>query len=248
MLVLSKPHLNLTKALLPTMAFMLTLFPTGVQAQGTDQRQIEDNLAAASGGVPSILLQYASVVSAAYTITITRAPVTTSTGAVIYEDITLQFAVGATGQITFASSEPTVVPSPNLLVAGFEAGTYVNAAVGENMGFVLAGPGIGAGVSVWSITLAATYWYATTPGNATFWVGPIANSPIAARLTAAKITSNDWSYGVLGTQEAYAAPYWSVGDLLGFSQVGNTVTVARFTNNLKVDVNLPVDQFTYTLK
>ena len=203
-------------------------------------------MAADSSGVPAILLQYASVVSAANTVTITRAPVTTSTGALIYEDIALQFAVGAGGQITFAFAEPTVVPSPILLVAGFEAGTYVDADF-DNMGFVLAGPGIGVGVSVWSVTLAATHGTGTTPSNATFWVGPIANSPIAARLKAANITSTNWSYGVLSTQEFYLAN-WALGNLLGFIQVGNTVTVARFTNNTGIDVNVPVDQFSYTLQ
>ena len=200
---------------------------------------------------PNILLQYASVVSAGNTITISRAPVTGATGTTTYDDISLQFAVSAAGKVTVASGYPKVGASPNLLVGAFKAGTYVGASFpGGNMGFVLTGPGVGQGVTVWNVATASGYNYATTPGNATFWVGPLSNSPIAARLNVAKITSTNWTYGILGTQSdgrEGANDTWNTNDILGFSQVGNTITIADFTLSGS-DQNTPADQFVYTLK
>ena len=138
---------------------------------------------------PAVQLQYASTVAAGNTITISRAPVTTSTGALIYEDVTLQLAVGASGQITVASGYPKVVTSPTLLVGGFQAGTYVGPLGIDSgkMGFTLIGPGIATGGTEWSILAAAGYDACTVPGNATFFVGPahqqshLFNTPQASR-------------------------------------------------------------------
>ncbi len=242
------------KTLLAAAVLALAIVPSTLQAQTEDHADPgQQEAEAAPETTPSILLQYASAVNVGQTMTISRAPVTTSAGALIYEDITVQFAVGAGGQITVAPGYPKYALSPNLLVAGFQAGTYVGPVLNTSdklaMGFALTGPGIGAGATAWSIALASGYDPCTTPGNATFWVGPLASSPIEARLAAAKITSIDWSYGVLGTQDCgHGRGYaWSTDGLVGFSQVGDTITVASFSFG-GTDYNTPQDTFTYTLK
>jgi hypothetical protein len=118
------------------------------------------------------------------------------------------------------------------------------------MGITLAGPGIGSGVTSWSIATAPGYDYCTIPGTAEFWVGSLTSSPIAARLKAAKITSTDWSYGELGPVTCIPGingNNWQTNGLIGLSQVGNTVTVASFSVD-GVDYSQPVDELTYTLK
>lgn len=71
----------------------------------------------------------------------------------------------------------------------------------------------------------------------------IANYPCAARLGKAGITSAVWSYGVGNGSGAI----WGANDFLGFSQVGNTLTIARCTSGFSsTDQAAPVDQITYT--
>ena len=250
MLSLRKLHLNLGKYLLSAAAFALAVLPAALLAQTEEpaaQPEVTDNATsetATTTALPAIQLQYASVVSAGSTFTISRAPVYTSTGALVYEDISLQLAVGANGQITIAAGYPKYVVSPALLTSGFAAGTYVGpeGVDKEQMGFVLTGPGIGAGVTEWTIKAAPTYDPCTSPGDATFWVGPLANSPIAARLKQYNITSTDWSYGITGVQNCYQTE-WGANTVMGLSRVGNTITVGVFSEG-----NLPSYQYTYTLK
>jgi hypothetical protein len=75
-------------------------------------------------------------------------------------------------------------------------------------------------------------------------VGPIANSPLAARLKAAGITSTAWSYGVTGGEACFGT--WPDDGLIGLSQTGNKLTIVGFTNNTG-DKNEPVDTISYTL-
>jgi hypothetical protein len=228
---------------------------THAQQQEPYAEQERDEISPyATSATPSIALQYASIVSTGNTITISRAPVTNSAGALVYDDITLQLAVGANGAITSASGYPKWVASPNLLVGAFEAGTYLGPSNIDSgkMGIVLTGPGIGSGVTVWSVAAAKGYdGTCTVPGNATFWVGPLANSPITKRLKTAGITSTNWSYGILGSSSCdYVigrSGTWYANDIIGFSQVGNTITIADFSYENK-DQSTPADQFTYTAK
>ena len=67
----------------------------------------------------------------------------------------------------------------------------------------------------------------TYPSSATWYVGPIANSPLAARLKAAGITSTAWSYGVTGGEACYNN--WPDNTLIGLSQTGNKLTIVSFT-------------------
>jgi hypothetical protein len=214
----------------------------------------EDLYPNVSAITPSVALQYASVVSAGSTITISRAPVTTSTGVIVYKDITLQLAVGANGQITVASGYPKYAASPNMVVAGFKTGTYVSSAAVDSgkMGFVLSGPGIGTNVSVWSIATTSAFDSCSVPPTATFYVGPLTSNPLYTRLKKAGITSTNMSYGLLGTQLCVPAGInssnWRTNSIIGLSQIGNTITISSFTLYGDTDQSTPLDEFTFTLK
>jgi hypothetical protein len=71
-------------------------------------------------------------------------------------------------------------------------------------------------------------------------VGPIANNPLAAQLKVAGATSTAWSYGT--STSSYRS--WTIGTLIGVSQIGNTLTIVAFSNT---GTGVPFDQITYTL-
>ncbi len=201
------------------------------------------------------LFQYASLSGIDKTITATRVPVTTA-GRTTYKDVTLQFDVDADGNLTLSVGYPTIVSSPEVQVSSFRAGTYAgpkNIANGKAI-VTVGGPGVsGGGGSSWSLLASGDADKCTYPGSATWYVGPLENSPQAARLKKAGITSTAWSYGVSGVGPSYsclsdrdAYHNWENGSLIGVSQSGNTLTVASFTY-WGTDKSAPVDQITYVL-
>jgi hypothetical protein len=145
-------------------------------------------------------------------------------------------------QITYTlgtATAPSVTP-----VSSFQAGTYQspsNIMNGEGT-ITLTGPGASSGGALqWSLAAASGANGYTYPSTATWFVGPSANNPWAARLSKAGITSAAWSYGV-----GDGSPTWGQNDLLGFSQIGNTLMIARFSSG-GTDHAAPVDQIIYTL-
>jgi hypothetical protein len=241
------------------------------QERTADQNQVEivapaPTSEATTTAAPFLQMQYASIVATGNTLTISRVPENFA-GVIMYKDFTVQFALDSGGKMTIAPGYPTVVLSPSLLVAGFKAGTYVGPINNDyppiSPGIALAGPGIGSGASVWSIAAAPPYDPCTAPGNATFWVGSLAGNPIAARLTKAGITNTSMSYGVSGAQLCYPSRSdqgpWMANSILGFSQVGSTVTITSFSlygGNTNTsgndgqggDKNVPTGELTFTLK
>ncbi|MGH9614526.1 MAG: hypothetical protein ACRD4P_15750 [Bryobacteraceae bacterium] len=195
---------------------------------------------------PYALFQYSTLTGSGNTVTATWVPVVTATGSTIYKNMTLQFNVDLAGNLTIASGYPKVVPAPPPIVSSFRAGRYVGPSTvlsGEAI-INVAGPGITAGgATEWSLASAAGASACTYPGTATWYVGPLASSPLAARLKKIGITSTAWSYGVGGDACSGA---WRTNTLLGFSQVGNTLTIVSFTYG-GVDNPEPLDQITYTL-
>ncbi len=168
-------------------------------------------------------------------------PVTDSSGAVSYWDVTITFNVSSRGIPSAAAS--SITRSQKLLVASFRAGTYV-ASTDNNYAVTLAGAGIAAGgTTAWS--MSSTGGICQLPSTANWWTGPVADNPLASRITMAKITSKDFSYGFLGT----GANCWPFrpGDLIGVAQVGNTLTFEDFTNNAGADQSIPQAQTTFTL-
>ena len=148
-------------------------------------------------------------------------------------------------QITYTlgtATAPSTAP-----VTSFQAGTYRSpSTILSGQGIItLAGPGSAGGGIQWSLAAASGAASCTYPSTATWFVGPIASNPlVAARLAKAGITSTAWSYGV---GNGGSCGVWGTNDLLGFSQIGNTLTIARFTSSSGVDQAVPVDQITYTL-
>jgi hypothetical protein len=203
---------------------------------------------------PGPQLQYASVTGSGNILNLTRVPVTTSSGAVVYQDIVLQFDNDGNGNLTVTAGFPTIAPSPNLLVSAFQAGKYVgpstvlkgNAVINVN------GPGVVSGGSTaWSHASGTGADSCTYPASATWYVGPSDNNPLAARLKKANITSTAWTFGISGGGISFSCGgslsfAWGNGAIIGVSQVGNSITFASFTNN-SFDQSSPVNQITYTL-
>lgn len=187
---------------------------------------------------PYAEFQYATLTGSGNAVSISQIPVITGTGATKYVNMTLQFTVDYAGNLTVAPGYPQFTIAPMPVVSSFRAGQYVMA--GSTQAATIAGPGATlGGATEWS--LASTYTY---PYTATWHVGPIASSPLAARLQKAGITSTAWSYGIAGGSGE--GPTWSTNALIGVSQIGNTITIVSFTDG-NGDHSQPVAQITYTL-
>jgi len=194
---------------------------------------------------PYALLQYSTLTGSGNTITATWVPVVTSSGTT-YHDITLMFEVSSSGVLTLAPGYPQIAASPSNVVSSFKAGKYVGPSTildGEAL-ITVAGPGITVGgATEWSLSTTTGAAACTYPTTATWYVGPIASNPLAARLKAAGITSTAWYYGV-STGECYGN--WWTNGLIGVSQVGNTITFVSFSTD-GTDYSEPRDQITYTV-
>ena len=198
---------------------------------------------AAIAAEPTAFFEDASIVGGRQTITVTRVPVTNSTGGVTYYDVDLGFAVDAAGHLTLAPDSPVITKSITLKTAHFKAGVYTSAASAP---ISVAGPGIGGpgGQTAWSLT--ATTTNCTYPPSATWYTGPITSNPLAARLKKAGITQTQYSYGIVG-DGTQCSNYWQAGGLIGAQQVGNKLTLVSFTFN-SVDSPVPLTTNPFTLR
>jgi hypothetical protein len=208
--------------------------PSAAQAQDTE---------ATAPAAPVILPQYSSITSTDGTIQVSRLPVTYN-GKTYYVDLTLALKaeVSTKGVVTIASTA-TTVPSPPLIVDNFKAGTYVgpSTVLGGKAIIVVSGPSpLPNGGTAWTLASAPDSNGDTYPDTAVWYVESIANNPLASRIDAAKITSPDYAYGV------GSGGLWCNDALLGFSQVGNTLSISDFSNCY--DFETPVDTITYTLQ
>jgi hypothetical protein len=205
--------------------------------------------ASAFGQTPAASFQNATLTGAGNAITASWIPVTTSKG-VVYVNLTLQFNADDSGNITVADGFPQQAPSPMPLVTAFMPGTYDGPGTinGGKSQITIAGPGATAGgVTIWTLATPAGASIGTYPTTAAWYTGPIANSPIAARLAKATINSPFYTYGTSGTITCGCTNSWVSGGIIGVSQVGNVLTIVSFTNT-SGDQSQPVDQITYTLK
>jgi hypothetical protein len=144
----------------------------------------------------------------------------------------------------FTSIPPTTGATSQVVPTfAFKTGSYFSpSTILNGQGAIdIAGPGVSdGGATLFSLAAAPGAASQTYPSTATWFVGPIANNPWAARLSKAGITSAAWSYGV---GDGYIG---SNNDLLGFSQIGNTLMIARFSYG-GTDYAAPVDEIIYTL-
>src|SRR5262249_42770647 len=139
------------------------------------------------------------------------------------------------------------VPSPPVLTFTFRAGKYVGPI--SNFGIVISGPGITpGGVTQWDIALASNANTCTYPQTGTWYVGPIASSPIYSRLKAAGIPSNpaykNWFYGIIGEGQRFCSYAFKANGIFGVNQSGNTLRFASFSVN-GTDYNTPQDFINY---
>jgi hypothetical protein len=196
--------------------------------------------AGATATPPYALFQYATLTGSNNTINATWLPVVSATGTTSYVNVTIEFKVSSTGQLSVVLGYPKVMPAPAPLVSSFIAGNYASP---NGSGLItVTGPGIMTdGSTEWSLAASPGASTCTYPDSAMWYVGPLSGSPLAARLQAAGITSTAWSYGV-----GDSGCSWSANSLLGFSQIGNQLTIVDFTNGK--DYPTPVDSIVYTLK
>ena len=176
-----------------------------------------------------------------------RVPVVVAPGTTVYKDITLQFDVDSGGNVTLSGGYPMIVDSQAFLVLSIQPGLYATPkTILNGKGIItITGPGVmDGGVTAFTINAGANADGCTYPSTGTFYVGPIANNPLAARLQKAGITSTAWSYGI--GYCTCGSNAWGNNSIIGVSQVGNTITIASFTW-VGTDKNLPADQVTYTL-
>ena len=195
--------------------------------------------------------QYSTITSTNNVVEASRVPVVYN-GKTYYEDVTFTMTpeVSTSGEVTI-ETKTTAVTSPGPSASAFKAGTYVgpsNVNGGKNY-IVVSGPsalpGGGAG---WTLTTNSESSGATYPSTAVWYVEPIAHSPLATRLNAAKITNLAYSYGQ-GDSGSSPNTDWPNNSLLGFSQVGNTLSISSFSygNGYTDDSGTPTDTITYTL-
>jgi len=208
---------------------------------------------------PYALFQGAILTGAGNALSVLRLPVVIAPGNVVFKNVLIQFQVDVDGNLSLVADSPQVSDAPALASLSFKPGSYVGPGAyldGKTPGFV-DGPGpADGGATSWSFTTAGGADACTYPRSATWYVGPLENTPVAARLKKAGITSTAWSYGIANGPGIYTSctklgfqflsSRWGAGTLIGVSQTGNAITIASFTDN-QVDSNAPVDQVTFRL-
>lgn len=246
-----KPHFRLPPA--PRVAW-ITIFAIAATITWVARTHAQSKEA------PYALFQYATVVGMGNSLSVARIPVVVPTGNTIFKDLTIRFDVDPDGNLTISPDNPEVFDSPTLQVSSFKAGSYIGpgSILGGKTPAFVDGPGPSdGGATSWSFSTASGANTCTYPSSATWYVGPIENTPVAARLKSAGITSTAWSYGVadgpiqgnLCNDNSRTNAKWEPGTLIGVSQSGNAITIASFTDrpNVRVDFSAPVAQITYRL-
>lgn len=208
---------------------------------------------------PYALFQSATITGAGNTITASRIPIVIAPGNTIFKNLTIQFDVDPDGNLTIASEYPQIFDAPALQVSTFKAGSYTGpgSVFDGKMPAYVDGPGpTDGGATSWSFSTADGADRCAYPSSATWYAGPMENTPVAARLKRVGVTSTAWSYGVASgpgyqtsctnPQYIFGSHKWEPGTLIGVSQSGNAITIASFTE-LGKDYSAPVAQITYRL-
>lgn len=196
----------------------------------------------------SIYLEYSNVTAVGSRITITRLPIQKPNKQFIYKDVVIELKADSNGNLTYVPSTPQQKLSPPLISNRFVSGRYVYPA-DTSYGFLLSGPSSvpGSSATKFEVTKSSSL-NSNCAGPAIFYVGALSANPNYARIKAAKITSVEYSYGVMGSGASCSISGGSfhTGALVGFSQSGNLLTIATFTTtNGRRDQNTPVSFITY---
>jgi len=153
-------------------------------------------------------------------------PVKTSTGALLYRDITIPFLVAPGGAVTLNTAGLKIEPSPKVLVGKFLPGTYDGV---KGYDFTIGTPGIGPDGRV----TTSIQGDGSRVFNANWVSGPIAGHPYEALLTAARVPAGQ-TWGIMGDTSAYYyGSTWAQGTIISAVQTGNQLTLTNYgTSNL----------------
>jgi hypothetical protein len=235
-------------ARLATLMMALTFFVAAEAVVARAQSKDSASPQPTTSTTPEAEFQYSTITGSGNTVLATRVPAVNSTGQTVYWDVTLLFDVASDGSLTLDPAYPQIVQSPNLITSHFQPGNYVGPSniLGGQALITVSGPGVGpGGTTEWTLAASPGAASCTYPSTATWYVGSLASNPLSARLKKAGITSTAYSYGTGGSEDCYTD--WETDALLGFSQVGNTITIYTFSADGTIDYNTPKDQITYTL-
>jgi hypothetical protein len=138
------------------------------------------------------------------TVNMSRVPVRTSTGSILYKDIVIKFDVGATGTVALSAGFPTVTSSVALSTGNFRAGNYK-----DTLGHVygVQGPAaLSGGRTKWTLAWVPPAGK-TGSFNLTWATGAVTGHPFEGVLKRYGITASTYSWGLVG-QEATGTAGW----------------------------------------
>jgi hypothetical protein len=209
---------------------------------------------AAMAATPTPYLQDSTIVGSGGTLTATDVPVQTSTGSLVYKDVTIQLNADVKGNLTIAPGYPKLQAAIAPILSNFVAGNYAGPPTIASGKYLVAinGPGLGGGgATAWSLSTAKGAECGTYPGSATWYTGSIAFNPLASRLKKVGIASSFYSYGLVGGNTACGyggtQQWFEGGTLIGVSQIKGSLTIVSFTSPAGVDSPIPLAEITYTL-
>jgi hypothetical protein len=238
---------GLALAAVAAVAIAISTALSGVHAQNQEPEFQSEALPSAYAE-----FQYATITGSNNVLNVTMLPVVTPTGTV-YKNLTIPVTTEASGAIVLGT--PSEVNAPQILASSFKAGKYSGPSSvndGKNV-ITVTGPGVvPGGTTVWSLVSSSSPSVCTYPVSGTWYVGPLSNNPLAARLKKVGISSTAYSWGVAGnpglnnTVSCNPGLNWSNGSIIGVSQTGNSITFSSFTSDGSFDKSYPVDQITYT--
>jgi hypothetical protein len=194
---------------------------------------------------PYSLFQESTLTASTNTVNVTRVPVVDASNKVHYWDVALLFDTDSAGNLTLASGYPTFTASATPYSGNFKPGTYIAQGNTKFKVFVSGPSVLPNGGTAWAISLAQGSTGNITPNNAVWYAESITSNPLASRIKAAGITNGQLFYGVGGGGNLHNFG-WNVDSLLGFSQIGNALTISNYTACCWADKSTPVDQITFT--
>jgi hypothetical protein len=198
--------------------------------------------AGAAAQAKAFLQDATSVVAQDNRVNLNRVPVRGSTGAYKYFDIALVFNVAPNGTVTLNAAATKITASPSLAVGGFKPGLYTSSVDGQWCDYQVGSPGaVGGARTAGSLSLADGWSRCILSLD---WVtGPVAGHPDQARLQEAGITTNAYSWGIVGGVGAdFGVLGWEPGDIVGVVQTGNSLVVRNYGDDNRVDATA---NFTY---
>ncbi len=164
----------------------------------------------------SMIAEGGTTATAGNTVSMTRIPVQTSAGAVLFRDIQIQFNVDNLGNTTLSAGFPKITASPAPIPSAFKAGTYKDI-FGRK--YLVSGPAVIPGGRVmWRIQSTAPVNYVVEASWAT---GAVAGHPFISQLTRNKITSTLYAWGVIGAINNFNPFFLNENEVVGAQQIGN---------------------------